>query len=1307
MRRIRQDMAGAMLLDQAALAKGLKSLLASLKKGHVPEEEVDRQFGRLEKRLSASVFECERRRRELPRLDFPENLPITSRKDDLIRAIQGHRVVIVAGETGSGKSTQLPKMCLAAGRGIAGRVGCTQPRRIAAATIARRVAEELGEELGRSVGYKVRFKDRTDPRAYIKVVTDGMLLAETQGDRHLFEYDTLIIDEAHERSLNIDFLLGILRNLLEVRPELKVIVTSATLDTAKFSAFFGDAPVIEVSGRMYPVEVVYRPLDPERESEGDLTYVDLAVEAVDSLRKARLPGDVLIFMPTEQDILETCERLEGRHFPGVTVLRLFARLPASEQGRVYAVSGPKIVVATNVAETSLTIPGIRYVIDTGLARISRYVPRTRTTSLPISPISISSADQRKGRCGRVQNGVCIRLYSEEDYASRAPFTPPEVLRSNLAEVILRMIALGLGDIAAFPFVDRPNPRSVKDGFDLLEELGAIRRRGRKVLLTEKGRLMARMPLDPKIARMMLEAVHEGCVDETAVIAAALSVQDPRERPLDKAAQADQMHAPFKDPDSDFVTLLNIWNRYHGHWAGLKTQNQMRRFCRTQFLSFPRMREWMYIHEQIVSILNERRLKGPAEPAAAGLDPLYDRLHRAVLSGFLSNIALRKEKNLYQAARGREVMVHPGSSLFNKGRPWIVAAEIVKTSRLFARTVARIDPGWLEALGGDLCRRSYAEPHWEKSRGEVRAYEQVTLYGLPIVARRPVSYGPIRPEEAHRIFVQSGLVEGSIREPLGFLKHNRALMEAIGAMEEKIRRRGLMVNEEAVAEFYSSRLAGMCDVRTLKRVIRERAGDAFLRMREEDLVQELPDRAELERYPDRMVLGNKIFSCSYRFSPGAEEDGVTIRIPAGALSEVPAERLEWGVPGLYREKIAALIKGLPKRYRKQLVPASATVDIIVAEMEQGSRPLISSLARFVYERFGVEIPAAEWAAVELPEYLKMRVAVVDEQGKELEAGRDIHLLEYPGGTAAHAVNTLPQWKDAQAQWEEEDVRDWTVGELPERIPLDDCLDAYPALAADDGGRVNLRLFPDRDQAAAVHREGIKRLLELRLAKDLKYLKRSVSLAKEASPGAVYFGGARRVEEQIYEAVLEGSLALDLRSREAFDRHAAVLREGIFEEAAVLREQAEKVLKSFEETRGALYDLERANATNEEVLALCAGLRRELDALLPPDFIRRYAPDQLSNMPRYLKAIQLRVERGAYDPAKDRRKQADVDPFVEALQTMTGALSPRTSREKREALEAFRWMVEEFKVSLFAQELKTPYPVSPKRLEEKRKELERMI
>ncbi len=711
-----------MLRDREHLSRRLSRIS---RMGH-PSDLLDA----LERKARASAEERRYRREHRPRVTFPETLPITSKRAQIIRLIKENQVVIVSGETGCGKSTQIPKMCLLAGRGIGGKIGCTQPRRIAAITIAHRIAEELGEDIGRSVGYKIRFREKTGRQAFIKIMTDGMLLAETQADPHLYEYDTLIIDEAHERTLNIDFILGILRTLLPRRPELKVIITSATLDTEKFSAAFGDAPVVKVEGRTYPVEVEYLPIDPDLEDEGELTYVDMAVKAIDSLREKRRYGDILVFMPTEEDILETCERLEGRRYPGTTVLPLFARLAATEQGRVYSVSGSKIVVATNVAETSLTIPGIRYVIDTGLARISQYLPRTRTTSLPISPISQSSADQRKGRCGRVQHGVCIRLYSEEDYASRPLFTLPEIQRSNLAEVILRMLSLRLGHPSGFPFLDPPGERSIKDGFDLLSELGAVTREGELPALTGKGKLMARMPLDPRISRMMIEAAREGGLGEVAVIAAALSIQDPRERPVEKAQQADQAHSPFKDPDSDFLTLLNIWNRYHREWETLKTQNRMRKFCKQNFLSYPRMREWVYTHEQITGILQEQKI-GAQETRQ---ELRYARIHRCVLSGFLSNIALKKEKNMYQAARGREVMIFPGSTLFNKSPAWIVAAEMVKTSRLFARTVGKIEPEWIEPLAGDLCRSTTFDPHWDRNRGEVRAFEQVSLYGLVIVPR---------------------------------------------------------------------------------------------------------------------------------------------------------------------------------------------------------------------------------------------------------------------------------------------------------------------------------------------------------------------------------------------------------------------------------------------------------------------------------------------------------------------------------------------------------------------------------------------
>ncbi|MCJ7594543.1 MAG: ATP-dependent RNA helicase HrpA, partial [Desulfobacterales bacterium] len=802
-------------------------------------------------------------------------------------------------------------------------------------------------------------------------------------------------------------LLGILKTLLPERPEFRVVISSATLDTEKFARAYGGAPVVLVGGRLFSVEVEYMPMDPELEEAGELTYVDAALKAMDAIRANRAPGDVLIFMPTEQDILETCERLEGRRYPETSILPLFARLPASEQGRIYAVKGPKIVVATNVAETSLTIPGIRYVIDTGLARIAGYLPRTRTKSLPISPISQSSAEQRKGRSGRVRSGVCIRLYSEESFASRPAFTPPEILRSNLAEVILRMINLSLGDPASFPFLDRPTLRSIKDGYDLLAELGAIGKEGKENLLTEKGKVMARMPLDPRISRMMIEAAEEGCAEEVAVIASALSIQDPRERPSEKAALADQMHAPFKDPGSDFITLLNIWNRYHREWEALKTQSKMRKFCRAHFLSFSRMREWVYTHEQITAILKEEKIPFRTRDAKETAEPLYTKIHRSILSGFLSNIAEKKDKNMYQAARGREVMVFPGSTLFNKNAPWIVAAEMVKTSRLYARTAAKIDSAWLEVLGGDLCRSTYSEPHWVKERGEVRAFETVTLYGLAIVPRRSASYGLINPEEAHRIFIQSALVEGDVDEPLPFLTHNLELINRLSLMEDKLRRRDILVGEAVVADFYSSRLDGVHDLRTLKRLIKEKGTDEFLRLSEEDLLMSVPDQGELSRYPDEIAFGKAFFKTSYRFAPGKEDDGVTVQIPSGVASGIEAERLDWGIPGHLGEKVRALIKGLPKRYRRPLVPVPETVDLIMKEMEQDGRPLLTALAHFIYHRFGVDIPASVWNEVEIPEHLKMRLSLIDQRGREIRAARDPLILRQ--------AQSLPSSETRSAVW----------------------------------------------------------------------------------------------------------------------------------------------------------------------------------------------------------------------------------------------------------------------------------------------------
>jgi ATP-dependent helicase HrpA len=1075
--RIRSQMPKAMLWDQSYVRYKLGQLQRTGR--HGSKKNIMREFASLEKRLAASAAERKSRARRIPTVSFPPDLPITARSREVIKAIQEKQVVILSGETGCGKSTQIPKMCLRAGRGVAGQIACTQPRRIAAITIAHRIASELRENLGLSVGYKIRFRDRTPKEAFIKILTDGMLLAETQYDPRLSAYDTLIIDEAHERSLNIDFLLGIARTFLETRPELKLIITSATLDVEKFTQAFPGAPVIEVSGRQYSVDVEYRQAEFFSDRPENLDYVDLAVQAVHHLKK-KSPGDILVFMPTEQDILESCERLEGKKYSGTTILPLYARLPGSQQGKVYNVKGPKIVVATNVAETSLTIPGIRYVVDTGLARISQYQPGTHIQSLPISPISRSSADQRKGRCGRVEHGVCIRLYSEEDYLARPAFTPPEIMRSNLAEVILRMIDLRLGHPADFPFVDRPQHKHIKDGYDTLLELGAIERKRQAYALTERGRIMARMPLDPRISRMILEARQEGCLREVAVIAAALSIRDPRERPQDKADQADTAQATFQHPDSDFLTLLIIWDRFH-RLQEKSSKSRQRNFCCEHFLSYPRMREWGHVHDQILAICEEQNIplerKEPAEISAA----LYAGIHRSILSGYLSNIAALKERNIYTAAKNREVMVFPGSTLFGKSRPWIVAAEMVRTSRLFARTAGRIDPGWLEALGGDLCRYSYSGEHWDKGRGEVVALERVTLYGLEIVADRRVSFGRIQPEKAHRIFIQSALVEGQLDNPPAFLQHNQDLIRRVSTIEDKLRRRGFLVGEEALAEYYSRRLPGIYNERSLRKYFKDRGGDDFLRMSEADLLRLFPDEEELSAYPDYFQVGEQKFPLTYRFSIGSSEDGTTLKVPLSQVAGIPEKALEWGIAGQFREKIAALVKGLPKRYRKLLVPVAEKVEIILEEMEYGQESLYKTLSDFVRHRFQVDIPSSAWEEAEIPPHLRMRVAVIGTEGKELAVSRDLKSLKTKRW-ASEEPSTSEKWTKARKKWEREGITSWKMENLPEEIPIGPFITAYPALEpAADGA--NLRLFTSKEKALRTHRRGIRSLFFLRFEKDL--------------------------------------------------------------------------------------------------------------------------------------------------------------------------------------------------------------------------------
>jgi len=1249
----------------------------------------------------------------IPRITYPEALPITAKKDDIVRAIKRNRVVVITGETGSGKTTQIPKMCLDAGRGIYGVIGCTQPRRVAAITVAHRIAEELGEEIGRSVGYQIRFEDRTGHHNFIKIMTDGILLNEAQIDPYLRRYDTIIVDEAHERSLNIDFVLGILRMLIRKRKDLKIIITSATIDTEKFSKAFR-APVIEVSGRTYPVEIRYHPLDHELEDSDEISHVDAAFNATKKLIADRYGGDILIFMPTEQDIREICELMEVKLDYDAAVLPLFARLPWTEQRRVFRpASSRKIVVATNVAETSITIPGIRYVIDTGLARISQYNPRSRTTSLPVKAISKSSADQRKGRCGRVQNGICIRLFDKTDYENRPLFTEPEILRSNLAEVILRMLSLNLGNISSFPFIDPPHPRNIRDGVEILKELGAIEAAKKDInandvehyKLTARGRMMSRLPIDPRISRMMIEAEKEGCVEEILIIAAALSIQDPRVRPVEFEKDADNIHSAFADPSSDFMTLLRIWNQFHGMMRTVKSKTGMKKFCREHYLSFRRMREWIGVYDQLKEILAEQGWKIRKKKEADD-KTLYEGVHKSILSGYLSNIATKKEKNIYMVAKGKEVMIFPGSGLFNKGGSWIVASEMIETSRLFARMAANIKMEWLEELGGNLCRSTYSEPHWSRDRGEVVAYEQVTLFGLVIVPRRPVSYGPINPDEASEIFIHSALVEGDVKRPIPFLNYNLGVIEQISNMEDKIRRRTLLAGEHELARFYQERLPAIYDVRTLQKLIRERGGDDFLRMKEEDVLARFPEDNELSLYPDNVIIDGHRFTCDYRYEPGHPEDGVTLKVPLHMVSTVPAASADWIIPGLIRKKVTAYLKSLPKEYKKKLPPLSHTCDIVVTEMNDSKSPLLTTLSNFIQERFHMDIPASVWNPDSIDDHLKVRFAVIDPKGQELASSRNISMLQ-KDITAEAESNAFSQ---ARLTWEKTGLTSWNFGELPDRITIESggCFEgyAYPGLEACDKC-VNIRLYKHKQQANISHNDGVAALYTFYFKNELKYLKKAITLSDDLRIWADSFCGARKCEDAILGKVSHDLFSKNIRTYATFIDYAKKVAGQILPVGQDVLAKIKPVLKSYYDTDIFIQNFEKANRFDKGAMQYLVHLRDELCLLMPHDFLIKYNDERLTHIIRYLKAVSIRAERGISNLEKAFSKSAEIKIFSDKLQDMVKSIAVETSEEKLKAIQEYKWMIEEYKVSVFAQELKTAFPVSQKRLERKVQEIERII
>jgi len=1239
-----------------------------------------------------SADELVRRRAGLPRPEFPPELPVSAKREEIARAIRDHQVVIVCGETGSGKTTQLPKICLDLGRGVAGLIGHTQPRRIAARATAARIAYELKTELGKAVGFKIRFTDRTAPSGYIKLMTDGILLAETQGDPELRQYDTLIVDEAHERSLNVDFLLGYVKQLLPRRPDLKLVVTSATLDAERFSKHFDGAPVIEVSGRLYPVEVRYR--SPQRDQNGEIDLDEALVDAVDECARAGA-GDVLVFLPGEREIREAAEALRKRHPPHTEILPLYGRLSAQEQERVFKPhAGRRIVLATNVAETSLTVPGIRFVVDPGLARIKRYSYRSKVEQLQVERISQAGAKQRAGRCGRVAAGVCVRLYDEEDFARRPAFTEPEVLRSSLASVILRMKSLGLAAVEEFPFVDPPAPRAITDGYALLAELGAVDERNE---LTEVGRRLARLPVDPRIGRMVLAAREEGCLAEVLVIAAALAVQDPRERPLERAQAADEAQKKFADETSDFLGFLKLWRFFeeglhHESRGGVggpsaPTWRKLHAACREHFLSFTRMREWRDVHSQLKELVAELGWK--VGEVAADADR-HVRVHRALLAGLLGNVGLRTEEGNYLGARGIKFWVHPGSALVKKAPRWIVAAELTETTRLFARTAAGIEPEWLERLGAHLLKRSQSEPHWEKKQAAVVAQERATLYGLPVYVNRRVQYGPIDPVASRRIFIRQALVEGDWDSRAPFFAHNRRLVNEIERLEHKSRRPDVLVDDELIFAFYDSLIpADVCNGAGFDawRAEAERGNPKRLFLKRDELMRHEAAGITTEQFPHQIEVAGRTFPLEYLHDPGGPRDGVTMTVPLIALNQVSAPRCEWLVPGLAKDKVQLLAKSLPQKVRHPLGPLAEFAAEFVAAVPPGDAPLAQAIARYARESRNLALPPDGFRPETLPAHLAMNFRVLDEHGRQLAMGRNLAQLRAELGDKAGEQFAEVAGAEAALAG----LTDWSFGELPELMEVKrgaQTLIGYPALV-DRTTAVDLEVFDSPDKAGRAHRAGLRRLFMLQLREQAKYVEKGLPGLQTMALQSAAAGGASELKAQLVAAAFERACMAEPLPRDAaaFARRRDEARSRI---ALIAQEIARLVGTILAERQALAKRLQAAKAFPEAVRDIEAQLAR----LMPHDFVVATPWERLQHFPRYLKAVVLRLDKLRADPARDARAAAEIAQFEtllhreEARQRKGGAVDPQ--------LVQFRWLLEELRVQAFAQELRTPVPVSAKRL-----------
>ncbi|WP_372436277.1 ATP-dependent RNA helicase HrpA [Vibrio metschnikovii] len=1239
--------------------------------------------------IARSMMVVSQREAQKITIEYPEQLPVSQKRDDIARAIEQHQVVIVAGETGSGKTTQLPKICAELGRGKYGLIGHTQPRRLAARSVANRIAEEMQCELGGVVGYKVRFNDQISEQTQIKLMTDGILLAEIQHDRYLNQYDTIIIDEAHERSLNIDFILGYLRQLLPRRPDLKVIITSATIDPERFSKHFDNAPIIEVSGRTFPVETRYRPLVSETDSDRD--QLEGIVDAVDELCLEGL-GDILIFMNGEREIRDTADALAKRKLRDTEIVPLYARLSSGEQNKIFQPhSGRRIVLATNVAETSLTVPGIKYVIDPGTARISRYSYRTKVQRLPIEPISQASANQRKGRCGRVEEGICIRLYSEEDFLSRPEFTDPEILRTNLASVILQMTALGLGDIEAFPFVEAPDKRHIQDGVRLLEELGAMNPEisDPKKRLTTIGRQLARLPIDPRLARMVLEAPRLGCLKEVMIIASALSIQDPRERPSDKQQASDEKHRRFVDEDSDFVTLINLWHYLQEQQKALNS-NAFRRQCKQDYLNYLRVREWQDVYFQIHQSMREMDYKLNDQPAN------YDSLHSAILVGLLSHIGSKDaEKNEYQGARNARFNIFPASGLFKKQPKWVMSAELVETSKLWARIVAKIQPEWIEPLAKHLIKRSYSEPHWSKKSAAVMAYEKVTLYGVPIVAKRAVNYGAIDVPLSREIFIRSALVEGDWQTKHAFFKQNRALLLEVEELEHKSRRRDILVDDEELFQFYDQRVGA--------EVVSGRHFDAWWKKASHDN----PDLLNFEKemlvkgdashiteldYPNFWHQNGIKLKLSYQFEPGIDSDGVTVHIPLPILNQIEPQGFDWQIPGLRHQLVVSLIKSLPKTLRKNFVPAPNYADAFLARVTPLAMPLLDALEKELKRMTGVAIEREDWNWQQVPDHLKVTYRVVDHRQRKLNEDKDLYALKE--SLKAKVQETLSQVADDDI--EQKDLHTWSFGELPKvyqqkRGGFE--VKAYPALV-DNKDSIEIKLFETESEQQTAMQAGQRRLILLNVPSPIKYL--HSNLPNKSKLG-LYFNPYGKVLDLIDDCIACGVDKLIEQhggmvwQPEAFEALKEYVRAELGDTVVEIAQQVETILTT-------AYNInKRLKGKVDFTMAFAlSDIKAQMEGLIFKGFATECGWKKLADILRYMKAIERRMEKLPVDPNKDRLHMLKIESVVNEYKTLLNKIPKGMAVP--ESVKEIRWMIEELRVSYFAQQLGTPYPISDKRVKQ---------